>query len=147
EVRHGPPHTVGPAHGGPDPDLEVEALHHRLGHRVDQVLLVSHVPVERHRGHPEVKRKAPEADGLQALGVAELQRPRHDRLPREAPPPCPVGSLHRLQSIPRILILAGMSTPYADTNNMTPGSRRAPLVSVLRSRPYLFPGPVRSAST
>src|SRR5205823_6299515 len=51
-----------------------------------------------------------------------------------------------LRSVRRILIMPAMSTPYADADNMTPGSRQAPLVAVLRSRSYLLLWTVQFAS-
>src|SRR5262249_58539979 len=93
--------------------------------------------VKGHRGDTELRRQAPEADGVEALGGPDLDRAIHDRLARQPAPSRRVRSLHCLTSIRRIPTLASMSTLYADTDNSPRGSGRSPIAAVLGSRPYV----------
>jgi hypothetical protein len=47
-------------------------------------LLVFDVTVQGHRGHTELGGEAAQADGLEALGIAQLEGSLDDRLPRQA---------------------------------------------------------------
>ena len=76
----------GPGHLGSEPDGGVDPFQDRLGHGVDQVLLVANVAVEGHRRDPELLREAPQADRLEAFGGADLEGPGHDGLTGQAGP-------------------------------------------------------------
>ena len=60
------------------------ALRAGVPHQLEQFLLAGDVPVQRHRGEPELLGDARHGDRLKALGVGEPHRRRHDCVDRQA---------------------------------------------------------------
>ena len=59
--------------------------HREVGDRVQQLLLVAQVPVERHRAGAERGGDAPHRDGVQPVAIGELERRGYHPLPVERP--------------------------------------------------------------
>jgi hypothetical protein len=67
----------------PGRSLEAELTHHVLGDRVEEVLLVLHVVVQRHRLDAELAPDTSHRHRLEALTVHDGEGGLHDPVPRE----------------------------------------------------------------